>query len=86
MNLSAQGQYAAAQPLHEKALEIRRRLLTDDHPHTAISYHNLAYNLNARGQYAAAQPLYEKGLDIFHRLLADHPYTARGYNNLVTVP
>ena len=31
-NLNAQGKYAQAQPLYEKALEIRRRLLTDDHP------------------------------------------------------
>jgi hypothetical protein len=36
-NLNAQGKYAAAQPLYEKALEIRRRLLTDDHPDTASS-------------------------------------------------
>ncbi len=40
--LYAQGKYAQAQPLFEKALEIRRRLLTDDHPDTADSYNNLA--------------------------------------------
>jgi tetratricopeptide (TPR) repeat protein len=33
--LQNQGKYAQAQPLFEKALEIRRRLLTDDHPETA---------------------------------------------------
>jgi Tetratricopeptide repeat len=37
MNLNAQGKYAQAQPLLEKALEITRRLLTDDHPDTATS-------------------------------------------------
>ena len=31
-SLNTQGKYAAAQPLYEKALEIKRRLLTDDHP------------------------------------------------------
>jgi hypothetical protein len=36
--LKAQGKYAQAQPLLEKALEIRRRLLTDDHPDTALIY------------------------------------------------
>ena len=36
--LYAQGKYAQAQPLLEKALEIRRRLLTDDHPDTAQTY------------------------------------------------
>jgi tetratricopeptide (TPR) repeat protein len=81
--LWAQGKYAAAQPLYEKALAIRRRLLTDDHPFTAESYNNLAVNLKAQGKYAAAQPLYEKALEICRRLLSDdHPLTATGYHNL----
>ena len=54
-NLNAQGKYAAARPLYEKALEIRRRLLTDEHPATALSYNNLAGNLNAQGKYAEAR-------------------------------
>jgi len=53
--LNAQGKYAQAQPLFEKALEIRRRLLTDDHPYTAQSYNNLAMNLNAQGKYLEAR-------------------------------
>ena len=72
-NLNGQGKYAAAQPLFEKALEIRRRLLTDDHPDTATSYNNLARNLNAQGKYAAAQPLFEKALEIRRRLLDRRP-------------
>ena len=81
-NLDAQGKYAQAQPLYEKALEISRRLLTDNHPDTAISYNNVAMNLNAQGKYAQAQPLFEKALEIYRRLLTDdHPDTARGYNN-----
>jgi CHAT domain-containing protein/tetratricopeptide (TPR) repeat protein len=83
MNLNAQGKYAAAQPLLEKALEIRRRLLTDDHPLTAESYNNLAGNLNDQGKYVAAQPLFEKALEISRRLLTDdHPDTATRYNNV----
>jgi len=81
--LLAQGKYAQAQPLYEKALEIRRRLLTVDHPLTAESYNNLAVNLNAQGKYAQAQPLYEKALEIYRRLLSDdHPNTGRSYNNV----
>jgi len=84
-NLNAQGKYAQAQPLFEKALEIRRRLLTDDHPSTAASYNNVAYNLNAQGKYAQAQPLFEKALEINRRLLTeDHPDTASGYNNVAS--
>ena len=85
VNLNAQGKYAQAQPLFEKALEIRRRLLTDDHPATAVSYNNVASNLNAQGKYAQAQPLFEKALEIDRRLLTDdHPITARGYDNLAS--
>ena len=84
-NLAYQGKYAAAQPLYEKALEINRRLLTDDHPQTALSYINLALNLNAQGKSAAAQPLFEKALEINRRLLTDeHPVIARGYLSLAT--
>src|SRR5439155_1136562 len=78
-----QGKYATAQPLFEKSLEIRRRLLTDDHPSTAVSYNNEAQNLAAQGEYAAAQPLYEKALEIDRRLLTDdHPLTALCYDSV----
>ncbi len=83
VNLSAQGKYAQAQPLYEKALELHRRLLTDDHPHTAASYVNLAQNLGAQAKYTRAQPLAEKAVDIYRRLLTDnHPDTARSYESL----
>ena len=82
-NLNAQGKYAQAQPLYEKALEIYRRKLTDDHPVTAGGYNNVALNLNAQGKYAQAQPLYEKALEIRRRLLTDdHPDTAISYGNV----
>ncbi|MGZ3488682.1 MAG: tetratricopeptide repeat protein, partial [Isosphaeraceae bacterium] len=81
--LWTQGKYAQAQPLFEKALEIDRRLLTDDHPDTADCYNNLAMNLNDQGKYAVAQPLFEKALEINRRLLTDnHPDTATSYNNV----
>ena len=44
-----------------EGLEIHRRLLTDDHPDTAVSYNNVAANLNAQGKYAQAQPLLREG-------------------------
>jgi tetratricopeptide (TPR) repeat protein len=80
--LDAQGNHAEAQLLLEKALETRRRLLTDDHPETTSSYSWLAANLNFQGKYAAAQPLCEKALLITRRLLTDdHPDTAACYDN-----
>jgi len=81
--LNAQGKYAQAQPLLEKALEIRRRLLTDDHPDTADSFSGLAGSLAYHGKYTEAQPLFEKALEIYRRLLTDdHPFTAQSYNNV----
>jgi tetratricopeptide (TPR) repeat protein len=83
--LYAQGKFTRAQPLLEKALAIRRRLLTDDHPDTARTYNNLASNLDDQGKHAAAQPLYERALAIRRRLLGDdHPDTALSYNNLAS--
>ena len=64
---------------------IRRQLLTDFHPDTAESYHNLAANLNAQGDYKRAQPLVEKALEIRRRLLTDlHPSTASSYDILAS--
>jgi CHAT domain-containing protein/tetratricopeptide (TPR) repeat protein len=84
-NLYFQGKYAAAQPLYEKALEIRRQLLTEDHPDTAVCYNSLAFILYAQGKYPAARPLFEKALEIDRRLLGeDHPNTANSYNNLAS--
>ncbi len=81
--LYTQGKYAQAQPLLEKVLEIRRRLVTDDHPDTAESYNNLASILEAQGKYGQAQPLYEKAMEINRRLLTDdHPNTAASYNSV----
>ena len=66
-----------------RALEIRRGLLTDDHPETASSYSNVALDLIRQGKFAEAQPLAEKALEINRRLLTnDHPLTAESYNNL----
>src|SRR5262245_694283 len=81
--LYAQGKYLQAQPLYEKALEIRRRLLSDDHHLAAERYNYLAVNLYAQRRYAAAQQLFEKALEIRRRLLSDdHPLTASSYNNV----
>jgi CHAT domain-containing protein/tetratricopeptide (TPR) repeat protein len=75
--------YPQAQTLHEKALEIRRRLFNDEHPETAESYHDLATCLQAQGKYADARPLLEKALLFRLQLLTDgHPDTAESCYHL----
>jgi tetratricopeptide (TPR) repeat protein len=81
--LVAQGNYAQAQTLFQKALGIRRRLLTDEQPSTAECYNNLAVSLDEQANYVQAQPLLEKALEIRRRLLTeDHKETVEAYNNL----
>ena len=85
-NLNFQGKYAQAQPLFEKALDIRRRLPTEDHPETAQSYSKLARCLAEQGKFAQAEPLFKKALEISRRTLTDdHPDTAAGYNGLAYI-
>jgi tetratricopeptide (TPR) repeat protein len=82
-DLDQHGKFVRALPLYEKALGIRHRLLADDDPELAESYHNLAHNLQLQGKYAAARAAYEKALEINRRALGDlHPETAGAYNNL----
>jgi CHAT domain-containing protein len=64
-------------------LAIHRQSLGEQHPGTATSYNNVAYNLDAQGKYAAAQPLYENALAIRRQALGEqHSDTATSYNNL----
>jgi hypothetical protein len=75
--------YAESERLSRTLLEIRRRWLGEDHPHTAGSYNMLAYLLHAQGKSAAAEPLLRRTLAIRLKALGEgHPDTALSYNNL----
>ncbi|HEY7326073.1 MAG TPA: tetratricopeptide repeat protein [Gemmataceae bacterium] len=81
--LVAKGRYREAQPLLKQILAIRRKVLGEEHPDTATSYNNVAYNLQAQGKYQEAEEGYRKALTIYRKLLGEeHPDTAGGYNNL----
>ena len=54
----AQGKYAEAEPLYQRALAIYEQQLGQDHPDTASSLNNLAGLYKAQGKYAEAEPLY----------------------------
>ncbi|HET6884279.1 MAG TPA: tetratricopeptide repeat protein [Pirellulales bacterium] len=81
--LNAQGKYAEAQPLFEKALALQLKLLGEKHSDTALSYNNLAYNLHCQAKYDVAEPLYRKAVKLAVELLGEkHPTTATIYSNL----
>ena len=58
-------------------------MLGEEHPDTANSYNNVAYNQNAQGKYAEAEEGYRKALAICRKVLGEeHPYTANSYSSL----
>ncbi|WP_292761209.1 tetratricopeptide repeat protein, partial [Nostoc sp. NOS(2021)] len=79
----SQGRYSEAEPLYKKALELRQRLLGEEHPDVASSYNNLAGLYHSQGRYSDAEPLYKKALSIAELSLGiDHPSTATIRKNL----
>jgi tetratricopeptide (TPR) repeat protein len=82
-SLEQKGQFKDAFPLRQQILAIRRKVLGEEHPSTATSYNNLAYNLNAQGKYAEAAEGFRKALAIRRKVLGEeHPDTALSYNNV----
>jgi CHAT domain-containing protein/tetratricopeptide (TPR) repeat protein len=83
--LMQQAQYGKALPLWQERLKWCRQVLGEEHPHTALSYNNLAANLWSQGKYTEAGPLYQKALDINRKALGEeHPETATSYDNLAS--
>ncbi|MGC1393533.1 MAG: tetratricopeptide repeat protein [Coleofasciculaceae cyanobacterium] len=79
----SQGRYTEAEPLYLQALELRQRLLGDNHPLVAQSFNNLAALYKSQGRYTEAEPLHLQALELTQRLLGDnHPLVATSLNNL----
>ena len=81
--LRESAQYEQAEPLLQRALAIRERVLGAEDPLTADGLNNLATLNQDQGKYEEAEPLYRRALAIRERVLgADHPDTATSLNNL----
>ena len=61
---TTKGDYGRAEPLQQRALEIREKTLGPDHPDVAISLHKLAALYYDKGDYGRAEPLYQRALGI----------------------
>jgi len=80
---TAHGEYDQARTLNEQVLQIRRRLLGEEHLDTAESYNNLGASLREQGKYAKAQSVLEMAVEIYRRRLGeDHNQLAGSYNEL----
>ena len=81
--LSAKARYKEVDVLLRRVLEINRRVLGEDHHHTAACYANLASNLGDQVKHAEAEPLYRRAVEIDRRVLGpDHPDTAASINSV----
>src|SRR6266566_410547 len=76
-------QYEQAEPLLQRALTIREKLLGPDHPDLATSLNNLAMLYRMQGKYAQAETLFQRALEIRQRTLGvNHPDVAQSCNAL----
>ena len=81
--LGEQGKYNEAIALAEKALAIRQRILSNEHPDVAVSLDNLAFLYHAQGRYSEAETLYLQSLEMLKHLLGEeHPGVATSLNAL----
>jgi len=78
----AQGKYAEAEPLYQRALAIDEKALGPEHPDTAIDLNNLGGLYHDQGKYAEAEPLYQRALAIYEKALGpEHPNVATSLEN-----
>ena len=79
------GRYNEARSFFQDDLDVRRRVLGDEHPDTLSSINNLASTLRALGEAQAARDLHQEALDVSRRVLGDeHPDTLVSINNLAS--
>ena len=81
--LYERGQYAEAEPLLKRAMEVRREALGERHPDYAASLNDLASLYHAMGRHAEAEPLYHRAMEVRREALGErHPDYAASLNDL----
>jgi Domain of unknown function (DUF4062)/NB-ARC domain/Tetratricopeptide repeat len=76
--LQSRGEAAPARPLFERALNLRRSLLGEDHPDTQDAANRVSFNFWVLGHYEQASQLGEDTLTRMRQVLGeDHPDTLR---------
>ena len=82
--LYQRGRYAEAELLQQRALALRERALSPNHPAIAQSLNNLTELYRNQGHWVEAEPLFQRALEILERALSpNHPaITNNSLNNL----
>jgi tetratricopeptide (TPR) repeat protein len=79
-------EYHWALELYRKALEIKKKILGEDHLDVADTYNMMAIVLRSQGKLDDAMELYGKALEIKKKTLGeDHSDAAGVYNNMANV-
>ncbi|KAF2793317.1 hypothetical protein K505DRAFT_244611 [Melanomma pulvis-pyrius CBS 109.77] len=78
-----QGQWKEAEELGMQVLEIRKRVLGEEHPNTLLSMYNLAFTLKSRGHSEEAILLLTKCVSLRKQILSpQHPDTTASLETL----
>jgi CHAT domain-containing protein len=86
IELYNQRKYTEAEPLYQRALAIRERILGTEHSAVATILNNLGALYRDQGKYAQAEPLFERALAIREQVLgAEDPRVANSLSNLATL-
>ena len=81
----SQGQWKEAEELGVQLMEIRKRVLGEEHPDTLLSMHNLAFIWKGQGRDAEAIKLMENCARLRASALGvDHPHTVDSAATLVS--
>lgn len=81
--LNRTGKTKDAEPILLQSLEIRKKVLGENHPDVANSLNSLGALYKNMGNYIKAEPYYLQALEIREKMQGDnHPYVAASLNNI----
>jgi tetratricopeptide (TPR) repeat protein len=84
--LDERARYLEAEPLHQRCLAIREKILGVEHPNVALSLNNLAALYFTQGKYEKAEPMFKRCLAIREKILGVyHSDLALSLNNLAVL-
>jgi tetratricopeptide (TPR) repeat protein len=82
---SSDGQYAEAEQIFGEVLDVKRRVLGNEHPDTLMVRSNLAVCLGHQKKHAEAERIYREVLAMTRRIFGEeHPHTLRCAGNLAS--
>jgi Flp pilus assembly protein TadD len=84
--LAKQGKYDQAKQLYRQALELRRKLLGDDHPHVGFTLSNLGEIHIIKQQFEEAERLLLRAYDILEQTVEEEHFARQNtLKRLVTM-